>query len=60
MLFILGIQLMFAAYLVVKWKNVAPPAGVRIERHKARARLIERGELPSPLSSQLLASDGRT
>ncbi len=57
---ILGIQLMFAAYLVARWKDVAPPAGTRIERQKARARLIEKGELPSPLSHRLLAPDGRT
>ncbi len=57
---ILGIQFAFAAYLVAKWKTVAPPRGVKIERDKVRARLIERGELPSPLTHHLLASDGQT
>jgi hypothetical protein len=57
---ILGLQFMFAAYLVARWKTIAPPPGVKIERDKVKARLIERGELPSPLTPHLLAPDGRT
>ena len=57
---ILSLQLVFAAYLVAKWKTVAPPAGAKIERDKIRARLIERGEIPSPLSPLLLGPDGHT
>ncbi len=57
---ILVIQLLFGLYLIVKWSDVVPPPGVTIERDRTRARLIERGELPSPLSTHLLAADGKT
>lgn len=57
---ILVIQFLFGTYLVVKWKTVAPPSGVRIVRDKRRARLIERGEIPSPMSTHILAPDGQT
>ncbi|MFW9909427.1 MAG: hypothetical protein ACFFEF_12705 [Candidatus Thorarchaeota archaeon] len=57
---ILGIQLAFAAYLVTNWTRVAPPPGTKIVRDKVRARLIERGVVPSPLSPRMLAPDGYT
>ena len=57
---ILLIQLVFGLYLVVNWKHVAPPPGVKIVRDRRRARLIERGEIPSPLSPHMLAPDGQT
>jgi len=57
---VLLIQLVFGLYLVIRWNVVAPPPGVKIVRDKRRARLIERGEIPSPLSSHVLAPDGQT
>ncbi len=57
---ILLIQLVFGMYLVVKWKDVAPPPGAKIVRDRRKARLIERGEIPSPLTSHILAPDGQS
>ncbi|MHA1742391.1 MAG: hypothetical protein ACTSVD_09920 [Candidatus Thorarchaeota archaeon] len=55
---ILFIELVFALYLIVNWKQVAPPPHVRIERDKAKAKLIEQGLLPTPLDTRLLGPDG--
>ncbi|MFW9979277.1 MAG: hypothetical protein ACFFEJ_14430 [Candidatus Thorarchaeota archaeon] len=57
---ILVIQFFFGTYLVVRWSSVAPAPGIKIVRDRRRARLIERGEIPSPLSTHILAPDGQT
>ena len=53
-------QTLFVLYLLVRRKYVAPPPGVRIERDKKKARLVEQGLMPSPLPAGLVAGDGRT
>ena len=53
-------QTLFVLYLVTKWKSVAPPRGVHIERDKKKARILEQGLVPSPLPAGLVASDGHT
>ncbi|MHA1927699.1 MAG: hypothetical protein ACTSV2_03855 [Candidatus Thorarchaeota archaeon] len=57
---ILTIQAVFVLYLLAKWKDVAPPSDVVIIRDRDKAGLVERGIIPSPLASTLLASDGTT
>jgi len=56
---VLFTQIVFVLYLLVRWKSVVPAKGVRIERDRTRARLIEYGLMPTPLSTDLLGSDGR-
>jgi DNA-directed RNA polymerase subunit RPC12/RpoP len=58
--FILITQSLFVAYLVVRWKSVAPSPGVHIERDRAKAKMIEEGLMPTPLEPRLLAPDGTT
>jgi hypothetical protein len=58
--FILATQSIFIVYLVVRWKDVAPPEGVYIERDRVKAKLIEEGLMPTPLEPRLLAPDGTT
>ena len=58
--FIVITQILIVLYLLVRWKMIAPPSGVKVERDKARARLIEAGLMPSPLEPTLLAPDGTT
>ena len=58
--FILITQSLFVLYLILKWKVVAPPPGVYIERDRAKAKLIEEGLIPTPLKPRLLAPDGTT
>jgi hypothetical protein len=57
---VLLIQLVFGVYLIADWKKVAPAKGTKIVRDRRRARLIERGEIPSPLAPHMLAPDGQT
>lgn len=56
--FVLATQSVFIVYLAVRWKKVAPPPGTVVVRDRRRARLIERGLYPSPLTPTLLAPDG--
>jgi hypothetical protein len=56
--FIFALQSIFIAYLFVRWKDVAPPPGVYIERDRGKAKLIEEGLMPTPLEPRLLAPDG--
>ncbi len=56
--FIVVSQGLIILYLLARWRRVAPPPGVKVERDKARARLIEAGLMPSPLEPALLAPDG--
>ncbi|MEM2142895.1 MAG: hypothetical protein QXQ81_06545 [Candidatus Thorarchaeota archaeon] len=58
--FITIIELCTVLYILARWKSIVPPPGVKIERDRRRARLIERGLLPSPLDPRLLAPDGVT
>ena len=58
--FILATQSLFIVYLLIRWKEVAPPEGVYIERDRAKAKLIEEGLMPTPLEPRLLAPDGTT
>jgi hypothetical protein len=58
--FILVTQSLIVFYLVIRWKDVAPPSHVHIERDRAKAKLIEEGLIPTPLEPRLLASDGTT
>jgi hypothetical protein len=53
-------QVVFVLYLLVRWKHVVPARGVQIERDRTRARMIQRGLMPTPLSTDLLGSDGRS
>jgi len=55
---ILAIQSLFAFYLIVKWKTVAPGPDTKIVRDRGEAGLIERGILPSPLLTGLVGADG--
>ncbi len=59
-MFIAASQTIFILYLLVRWNQVVPPAGVIIVRDRAQARLIEEGLMPSPLEPTLLAPDGTT
>jgi hypothetical protein len=56
--FIVVSQGLIILYLLARWRRVAPPPGVKVERDKARARLIEAGLMPTPLEPALLAPDG--
>lgn len=56
--FIAVSQTLIILYLLVRWKDVAPPSGTTVERDKSRARLMEAGLMPSPLEPALLSSDG--
>ena len=58
--FIAITQTLIILYLLVKWPEVAPPPGVKVERDISRARLIQAGLMPSPLEPALLAPDGAT
>ena len=58
--FIVASQIAFILYLVIKWNQVVPPAGVTVVRDRGQARLIEDGLMPSPLEPKLLAPDGTT
>lgn len=58
--FIVIVQTLIVLYLVIRWQMVAPPPGAKIERDKARARLLEAGLMPSPLEPALLSPDGAT
>jgi hypothetical protein len=58
--FIAITQTLIVLYLLVKWPEVAPPPGVKVERDISRARLIQAGLMPSPLEPALLAPDGAT
>lgn len=58
--FILFTQVAFVLYLLVRWKGVVPRAGVKVVRDRTLARMIEHGLMPTPLSTNLLGSDGRT
>jgi len=57
---ILFTQVVFVLYLLIRWKHVVPARGVQIERDRTRARMIQRGLMPTPLSTDLLGSDGRS
>jgi hypothetical protein len=57
---ILGLESVFAFYLVAMWSTVAPPADVKIVRDKAKAELIERGTIPSPMETRLVGPDGES
>ncbi|TFG14125.1 hypothetical protein EU537_04190 [Candidatus Thorarchaeota archaeon] len=57
---ILAIESIFALYLIARWKTVAPPSDMRIERDKTKAELIERGTIPSPMETRLVGPDGKT
>lgn len=50
----------FALYLVIRWNHVVPPPGAVIERDRRKARMIEAGFLPTPLSPNLLGPDGQS
>jgi len=58
--FIVATQTLIVLYLLIRWDRVAPPPGARVERDKARARLIVTGLMPSPLEPALLGPDGKT
>jgi hypothetical protein len=58
--FIVVSQAVFILYLLIRWKQIVPPAGVTVVRDRGLARLIEEGLMPSPLEPTLLAPDGTT
>ncbi len=59
-LLIVVAEAIFALYLVIRWNHVVPPPGAVIERDRRKARMIEAGFLPTPLSPNLLGPDGQS
>ena len=59
-LLIVVAEAIFALYLVIRWNHVVPPPGTVIERDRRKARMIEAGLLPTPLSPNLLGPDGQS
>ncbi|NHJ14661.1 MAG: hypothetical protein EAX95_13360 [Candidatus Thorarchaeota archaeon] len=49
--FVLAVQTAFLLYLVIRWKDVAPPSGMVIVRDRGEARLIESLLYPWPACS---------
>lgn len=58
--FIIFTQSLFLLYLIIRWKKVVPPPGVRVIRDRKDAKRTEMGLMPTPLSPTLLAPDGQT
>ena len=59
-LLIVVVEAIFALYLVIRWNHVVPPPGAMIERDRRKARMIEEGIMPTPLSPSLLGPDGQS
>jgi len=59
-LLIVVVEAIFALYLVIRWNYVVPPLGAVIVRDRRKARMIEDGLQPTPLSPNLLAPDGQS
>ncbi len=59
-LLIVVVEAIFALYLIIRWNHVVPPPGAVIERDRRKARMIEEGLIPTPLSSSLLGPDGQS
>ena len=58
--FIVVTQSVFLLYLLVRWRRVVPPPGVRVVRDRGEAKRVEMGLMPTPLSPALLAPDGES
>jgi hypothetical protein len=51
------------SFLIIRgigWNYVVPPPGAVIERDRRKARMIEKGHVPTPLSPSLLSPDGQS
>jgi len=58
--FVLVVQTIFLLYLVIRWKDVAPPRDIVIIRDKDEARIASSVAYPTPLETTILGPDGVT
>ncbi len=56
--FVLVVQTIFLLYLVIRWKDVAPPKGIVVIRDRDEARILASVVYPTPLETTILGPDG--